>query len=81
MVAGTAVRGAMRGLFEGLVPAEVIDAHERPLARNGCAKDQAEALVGDAGLVAALTRAGDSPYPAAQPGRPGAAAHRRGWIG
>jgi DNA-binding CsgD family transcriptional regulator len=45
----------MRGLFEGLVPAEVIDAYERLLASNGCAKDQAEALVGDAGLVAALT--------------------------
>jgi DNA-binding CsgD family transcriptional regulator len=55
VVADTAVRGEMRGLFEGLVPAEVIDAYERLLASNGCAKDQAEALVGDAGLVATLT--------------------------
>jgi DNA-binding CsgD family transcriptional regulator len=45
----------MRGLFEGLIPAEVIDAYERLLASNGCAKDEAEALVGDAGLVSALT--------------------------
>jgi len=55
VVAATAVGGEMRGLFEGLVPAEVIEAYERLLASNGCAQDQAEALVGDAGLVAALT--------------------------
>jgi DNA-binding CsgD family transcriptional regulator len=55
VVAGVAVRGDMRGLFEGLVPAEVIEAYDRLLASNGCAKDQADALVGDADLVAALT--------------------------
>jgi DNA-binding CsgD family transcriptional regulator len=45
-------------LFEGLVPAEVIDAYDRLLARDGCAKDQAAELVGDAGLVRALTDRG-----------------------
>ena len=55
MVAGTAAGAEMQGLFEGLVPAGVIEAYERLLASNGCAQDQAEALVGDAGLVAALT--------------------------
>ncbi len=54
MVAEAAVRG-VQGLFEGLVPAEVIDAYDRLLASDGCAKDRAEELVGDAGLVAALT--------------------------
>ena len=58
MVADTAVQGGIRGLFEGLVPGEVIDAYDRLLASNGCAKDQAEALVGDAGLVATLTEWG-----------------------
>jgi DNA-binding CsgD family transcriptional regulator len=42
-------------LFEGLVPHEVIDAYDRLLASNGCAKDEADALLGDAGLVATLT--------------------------
>jgi DNA-binding CsgD family transcriptional regulator len=55
VVADAAVQGGIRGLFEGLVPAEVIDAYDRLLASNGCAKEQAEALVGDAGLVATLT--------------------------
>ena len=55
MVADAAVRGGIRGLFEGLVPGEVIDAYDRLLASNGCAKEQAEALVGDSGLVATLT--------------------------
>jgi hypothetical protein len=54
VVADTAA-GDIRELFDGLVSAEVIEAYERLLASNGCAKDQAEALVGDAGLVAALT--------------------------
>jgi DNA-binding CsgD family transcriptional regulator len=54
VVAEAAVRG-VQGLFEGLVPAEVIDAYDRLLASDGCAKDRAEELVGDAGLVAALT--------------------------
>jgi hypothetical protein len=50
-----AVRGSVQGLFEGLLPAEVIEAYERLIDRDGCAKDQAEALVGGPGLVAALT--------------------------
>jgi DNA-binding CsgD family transcriptional regulator len=58
VVAAGAVRDGIHGLFEGLVPAEVIDAYDRLRARNGCAKDQAEALVGDAGLVEALTGRG-----------------------
>ncbi len=55
MVAAGAVRSGIQGLFEGLLPPEVIDAYDRLLARDGCAKDQAELLVGDAGLVEALT--------------------------
>lgn len=43
MVAAGAVRDEIRGLFEGLVPAEVIDAYGRLLASDGCAKEQAEA--------------------------------------
>jgi DNA-binding NarL/FixJ family response regulator len=54
VIADTAT-GDIRELFEGLVSAEVIDAYERLLASNGCAKDEAEVLVGDTGLVAALT--------------------------
>ena len=54
MVAGT-VRSSIKGLFEGLVPAEVIKAYDRLLAQNGCSKDQAESLVGDAALVETLT--------------------------
>jgi DNA-binding NarL/FixJ family response regulator len=55
VVAETAIRGSVRSFFEGLVPPEVIDAYDQLLASNGCAKDQAEALVGDTGLVEALT--------------------------
>ena len=55
MVATGTVRGDIHGLFEGLVPPAVIDAYDLLLAQNGCANDQAEALVGDSGLVAALT--------------------------
>lgn len=58
MVTQAAVRLGIRGLFEGLVPAEVIDAYNRLLAHDGCAKDQAEALVGSPGLVRALTDSG-----------------------
>lgn len=58
VVAAGPVRGGIQGLFEGLVPAEVIDAYDRLLARDGCAKDQAGELVGDAGLVQALTDRG-----------------------
>ena len=56
VAAGTAV--GIHRLFDGLVPAEVIEAYDRLLARNGCAKDQAETLVGGSGLVAALTGRG-----------------------
>jgi hypothetical protein len=45
-------------LFEGLVPAEVIEAYDRLLASDGCAKEQAESMIGDPGLVAALTDLG-----------------------
>jgi DNA-binding CsgD family transcriptional regulator len=58
VVADAAVRADIRGLFEGLVPGGVIDAYDRLLASDGCAKEQAEALVGDPGLVAALTDLG-----------------------
>ncbi len=58
MVTKAAAGGGIRGLFEGLAPAEVIDAYDRLLASDGCAKDQAGALVGDAGLVRALTECG-----------------------
>ena len=58
MVAADTVRSSIQDLFEGLVPAEVIEAYDRLLASDGCAKDQAEALVGDAGLVEALTGCG-----------------------
>jgi hypothetical protein len=58
VVAAGTVRPGIQSLFEGLVPAEVIKAYDRLLAQDGCAKDQAEAMVGDAGLVEALTRCG-----------------------
>ena len=58
MVTRTAVRGGIRGLFDGLVPVEVIDAYDRLLAHDGCAKDKAEVLVGSAELVRALTDLG-----------------------
>jgi DNA-binding CsgD family transcriptional regulator len=59
LVADTfAVRGRIRALFDGLVPAEVIEAYDRLLAADGCAKDEAGALVGNAELVAALTGTG-----------------------
>ena len=55
MATETAIRGGIRALFEGLLPADVVDAYDRLLAHDGCAKDQAEALVGSTGLVQALT--------------------------
>ncbi|HYA52480.1 MAG TPA: hypothetical protein VEG33_15075 [Streptosporangiaceae bacterium] len=70
MVADTAVQGGIRGLFEGLVPGEVIDAYDRLLASNGCAKEQAEALVGDAGLVATLTEWGMAHFQPHSPADP-----------
>jgi hypothetical protein len=57
VVAETAIRD-VRDLFEGLVPTEVIAAYDRLLASRGCPKDEAEDLVGDADLVAALTSRG-----------------------
>ena len=54
MVADVGFRG-VEGLFEGLVPAEVIEAYDRLLARDGCAKGEAASLVGDVALVEALT--------------------------
>jgi DNA-binding CsgD family transcriptional regulator len=58
MVAAGAVVDGVRELFDSLVPAEVIDAYERLLAADGCAKDQADTFVGDAALVRALTDRG-----------------------
>jgi DNA-binding NarL/FixJ family response regulator len=55
VVAEVAAHDSVRGLFDGLVAPEVIEAYDQLLASNGCAKDQAETLVGGAGLVAALT--------------------------
>src|ERR1022692_2149653 len=57
-VAAGTVRESIHSLFDGLVPAEVIAAYDRLLARDRCAKAQAQALVGDAGLVEALTGRG-----------------------
>ncbi len=50
--------GSVQELFEGLVAGEVIDAYERLLARDGCAKEEAEAVVGGTGLLRALTDSG-----------------------
>jgi hypothetical protein len=58
VVAEAAPRDSIQGLFEGLVPPEVIEAYDQLLASNGCAKDRAEALVGNVGLVTALTSCG-----------------------
>src|ERR1022692_3549371 len=58
VVAAGPVRGGIRDPFEGLVPAEGIEADERLPARDGGAKGQAEERVGDAGLVQALTDRG-----------------------
>ncbi len=49
--------GGVRELFEGLIPAEVIEAYDRLLASDGCPKDDAAATVGDS-LVRALTDTG-----------------------
>ena len=58
MVADAAARADIRDLFKGLVPVEVIDAYDRLLASDGCAKDQAETLAGGPAVVAALTDLG-----------------------
>lgn len=56
MVAETAARD-VQGLFDGLLPPEVIDAYDRLLTQDGCAKDEADSLVG-AQLVDLLTHWG-----------------------
>src|ERR1700733_15395975 len=58
VVAAGAFAAGIEGLFDGLVPLEVIEAYDRLLASNGCAKDQADSLVGDSALVLALTERG-----------------------
>jgi len=58
VVARGAVTDGIHSLFDGLVPAEVIEAYDRLLATDGCAKDHAHAVLGDAELVAALTERG-----------------------
>jgi DNA-binding NarL/FixJ family response regulator len=58
VVATGTVRDGIQGLFDGLVPAEVIEAYDRLLATDGCARDQADAMVGGAELVRALTDRG-----------------------
>jgi len=70
VVADIPVRADIRDLFEGLVPAEVIDAYDRLLASDGCAKEHVASLVGDPGLVATLTDLGMAhvqPYSPADP--------------
>jgi DNA-binding CsgD family transcriptional regulator len=57
VVAAGEVAG-IEGLFDELVPTEVINAYGRLLATGGCAKDQAESVLGDAELVRALTERG-----------------------
>lgn len=58
MVAEAVVRDNIRDLFKNLVPPEVIEAYDQLRASDGCAKDQAEEVVGGADLVAALTSRG-----------------------
>lgn len=58
MVAAGAVLDGVRGLFDGLVSGQVIEAYERLLAADGCAKDEAVAFVGNASVVGELTGCG-----------------------
>jgi DNA-binding CsgD family transcriptional regulator len=53
-----AERGSIRGLFDGLVPAELLAAYDRLLTANGCPKDQAAQIVGDPELVRELADRG-----------------------
>jgi len=48
----------MQHLFMGLVEPEIIDAYEQLQASNGCPRDEAAAVLGDPGLVPALTSRG-----------------------
>jgi hypothetical protein len=50
----TATAGDVRALFKGLVAPEVIDAYDRRLATDGCAKTDANTVVGGPELVQAL---------------------------
>jgi DNA-binding CsgD family transcriptional regulator len=64
------LRKGIQDLFEGLVPAEVIEAYQRLLAAEGCAKHEIDAVVGDADLVRALTERGMAhvhPYTPTEP--------------
>jgi hypothetical protein len=70
VVADAGVQAEIRELFEGLVPGEVIDAYDRLLASDGCAKDQAEALVGGGALVRALTGSGMAHIAPHSPAKP-----------
>ena len=58
MVVTEGGRDRMRALFEGLLPADVLAAYDRLLARDGCAKDEADALRRWHRLVQALTDRG-----------------------
>lgn len=70
MVAADAVLDGVRELFDGLAPAGVIDAYERLLAADGCAKDETDAFVGDSALVGELTGRGMAQILPHSPARP-----------
>lgn len=57
MVAASATASRIQRLFQGLVPSEVIEAYDQLLESDGCARDQADSVVG-AALVQALTERG-----------------------
>ena len=54
----TATASDVRALFDGLVAPEVIEAYDRLLATDGCAKADADTLAGGPELVRALTNQG-----------------------
>src|SRR5260221_1887057 len=54
----TATASDVLALFEGLVAPEVIEAYDRLLATDGCAKADADTAVGGPELVRALTNQG-----------------------
>jgi DNA-binding CsgD family transcriptional regulator len=58
VVADAAIHAEIRELFEGLVPVEVIEAYDRLVETDGCAKEEAERLVGDVELLSVLTNWG-----------------------
>jgi DNA-binding CsgD family transcriptional regulator len=62
--------GAMREPFQGLLPAEVIDAYNRLLTAGGCPDADAGATVGGTGLVDALTSTGMAHVLPHSPARP-----------